>query len=128
MVVIPPGIDLLARGLVSLVVFVGVITSVNSLVTTRLGYVIPTWMVLLGAAVSIPMVSTIYVLALKFRNARRASAMGARLIPEVQGKMLGNFDVLKQMMDNFKHGYPGKILSGIANLINFTTYTSVLKI
>ncbi|KAF4623248.1 hypothetical protein D9613_002331 [Agrocybe pediades] len=107
MVVVTPGIDLLARGFFLLSAFVAVIVSLNSLVATRLGYVIPTWIVLLSTALGIPLLSSVYILALKFRTARQAAAMGARVVPEVQGKMLGNLDVLKEMMDNFRNGYPG---------------------
>jgi hypothetical protein len=33
--------------------------------------------------------------------------MGARIVPEAQGKWIGNLDILKRMMENLKIGYPG---------------------
>jgi hypothetical protein len=36
--------------------------------------------------------------------------MGACPVPKVKGRWLGNLDVLRMMMENWKNGYPGMFL------------------
>lgn len=107
MVFVTPGIDLLGQGLILLGSYFGTVVSVHSLVATRYGYQLPTWVVVSGAALSIPIFSTVYIMSRKLMLRRRAASMGARLVPEVPGKRLGNLDILGEMMEKLKTGYPG---------------------
>ncbi|KAF8883907.1 CYP63 cytochrome P450 monooxygenase-like protein [Gymnopilus junonius] len=107
MVLTTPGIDLLAKTFTVLHGFIWILLSINSIVTSRFGYNIPTWIVLAGTAISIPLFSTIYIMSIKVKNWRNAAALGARPVPEAQGKLIGNLDILKEMMDKQQTGYPG---------------------
>ncbi|KAJ7118154.1 cytochrome P450 [Mycena epipterygia] len=48
------------------------------------------------------------------RQRSAASALGARLSPLILGNSLGNIDVLLQMREMWKHGYPGDMLEALA--------------
>lgn len=109
MVYVTPGVDLLAKGSLILGAFVGTIVTFNSSVVARAGYHIPTWMLLAGTTIAIPVSLTVSVMSRKISNARQATAMGARIVPEAQGTWIGNLDILKKMMENLKFGYPGII-------------------
>ncbi|KIM37776.1 hypothetical protein M413DRAFT_448289 [Hebeloma cylindrosporum] len=60
MVYVTPGVDFLAKGFLILGAFVGTIITLNSSVAARAGYHIPTWMLLAGTTIAIPVLSTIY--------------------------------------------------------------------
>jgi len=107
MVYITPGVDLLVKGFLILGALVGTIITLNSSVVTRAGYHIPTWILLVGTSIAIPMLLIVSVMSRKLSNVRQAAAMGARIVPEAQGQWIGNLDILKKMMDNLKIGYPG---------------------
>ncbi|KDR78034.1 hypothetical protein GALMADRAFT_64763 [Galerina marginata CBS 339.88] len=107
MPIVTPGIDFLATNLSLLGLFVWLVVSLNSLVGSRFGYDIPTWMILAGTALSIPVFSTIYALSFKINHMRQAAAVGARVVPEAQGKWIGNLDILRDMMEKMRTGYPG---------------------
>lgn len=107
MVYVTPGVDFLAKGFLILGASAGTIITLNSSVIARAGYHIPTWMLLAGTTVAIPMILSVSVMSQKISNARQAAAMGARIVPEAQGQWIGNFDILKKMMEILKIGYPG---------------------
>jgi hypothetical protein len=111
MVFITPGVDFLAKGLVILAAFVGAIITFNLSVAARTGLFIPTWMLLAGTAIAIPLLLTVSIMTQKILNSRQAAAMGARVVPEVQGMWLGNLDILKKMIGNLEVGYPGTVPS-----------------
>lgn len=111
MVVVTPGIDFLARSVASVGLFFGIVVNVHSVVATRLGYHVPTWVVVAGTVLSIPTLATLNIMGQRIYNMYKASRMGARIIPEAQGKWFGNLDILLEMMKNLKTGYPGTSLS-----------------
>ncbi len=93
MVVVTPGVDYLAKGLVFLAGY-GIFTSTSvSYLAARAGYDIPRWMVLAAFTASVPLLSTIYVIGQKISRWRRSYTVGARIVPEVQGTYPGNLDV-----------------------------------
>ncbi|KAF8957214.1 cytochrome P450 monooxygenase pc-3 [Flammula alnicola] len=107
MVLVTPGVAFLARGLALLTVLFGFFTTATTVIATWFGYEIPFWMVKAGFAIGVPAVSVIYVLAKKLLDTRQAYSMGARIVPEVRGKLPGNLDIVQVMMENLKTGYPG---------------------
>lgn len=122
MVYITPGVDFLVKGSLILGAFVGTIVTLNSSVATKAGYHIPTWMLLAGTTIAIPVSLTISVMSRKISNARQATTMGARIVPEAQGQWLGNLDILKKMMENLKVGYPG--IFPFSNCLTWGRYSS----
>jgi len=42
----------------------------------------------------------------EFKQRRRAAAIGARIVPRVNGKWPGNVDILIRLLDNWRLGYP----------------------
>jgi hypothetical protein len=108
MVLITPGADMLLRASVGLGAFVGCASTAATILGDRLGYEIPTWVTAIGCIVSIPIILTVTVLGKKLSVRRRAWAAGARLVPEAQGLLPGNVDIVQKMMQNLKTGYPGE--------------------
>ncbi|KAJ3507902.1 hypothetical protein NLJ89_g6044 [Agrocybe chaxingu] len=104
---ITPGVRFLAKWTPVLGAYGGVTFALSSVAAARFGYEPPTWILVAGTALSIPVLSSIYVISLKIRKSRQAAAYGARIVPEAQGKVIGNLDVLQQMMEKLKTGYPG---------------------
>jgi hypothetical protein len=65
--------------------------------------------VIVGAIVlAIPIITTVRVVWAQIKKRRRATALGAQVVPMVSGKWLGNLDVFIQLVNNFRYGYPGK--------------------
>lgn len=61
------------------------------------------------ALLSVPAGVVFKIIWKEWADSREAEAMGARLAPRVRGKSLGNFDVLKVLMNYWKTGYPGEL-------------------
>ncbi|KAF7291570.1 hypothetical protein HMN09_01248100 [Mycena chlorophos] len=73
---------------------------------------IPTWALVAGSIVGVPIYISLRVVLRNWRHARAAAAMGARLAPtSKRGKLPGNLDLLIQMMEIWANGYPGDGLS-----------------
>ena len=64
-----------------------------------------TWTVL---STSVPVVLIARAWWQSWRTRRNAKRLGAVLIPVWEGKLPGNYDRLKEMMEEFEHGYPGE--------------------
>ncbi|KAF9526181.1 cytochrome P450 monooxygenase pc-1 [Crepidotus variabilis] len=65
------------------------------------------WMFVIGTLLCLPLISTIIVVSTKWSVRRQATAIGARVIPEVRGAWPGNLDILRFMIKKIKTGYPG---------------------
>lgn len=104
--VVTPGVDLIARilGLVGIVL--GLVLA-SLVAAARSGYKTPIWIALAGPVFGLPALVVIYIVSLKVSKRRQAASMGARIVPQVQGKWMGNLDILKRMLANLKSGYPG---------------------
>jgi len=114
MAVVTPGVDLIARILGLLGIVIGLVASLNA-AAAHSGYQVPTWIVLAGTAFGLPVLVTIYIVSQEVSKGRQAASMGARVVPQAQGNLIGNIDILKQMMANLKSGYPGQIFPFIHN-------------
>lgn len=77
------------------------------------GWAIPTWAVYAGALATIPLAVCLSI-GLRCWNVSRATKRyGATLAPPWEGKWFANFDVLRDVLNSFRHGYPGEYASTI---------------
>ncbi|PPR04351.1 hypothetical protein CVT24_013203 [Panaeolus cyanescens] len=122
MVVVTPGVDYLTKAFASLGAFVAVVVTANSWVSENTEYQYPTWAVLTGSIVGIPIMFSAMNVYQTLQKKRQAKALGARMIPEAEGSYPGNLDVLQRMMENLKRGYPGdgldELLEKKGNTVN----------
>lgn len=100
---ITPGVDFLAHHLIP----PSVISAALAFISSFLDLPFPRWTFVLIALLTVPAQVIFGTIWKEWADRREAEAMGARLAPRVQGKSLGNFDVLKELMDYWKTGYPG---------------------
>ncbi|KAJ7202712.1 cytochrome P450 monooxygenase pc-3 [Mycena haematopus] len=78
----------------------------SSLCTRLGGPEIPAWAAVVLAITCLPLYVFLSQFLRDWRNRRAAEALGARLVPLMKGKSIGNIDILKQMQFNRKYGYP----------------------
>jgi hypothetical protein len=69
----------------------------------------PIWVHMITLAICVPSYVAFRVRYRMQSNLRDADAMGARLVPPARGKLIGNIDILPQMINSFKHGYIGMV-------------------
>lgn len=103
MAIITPGIILLSRAFVSLLLLCAVIGLAGFILDNYFGIFVSKWILVVATVLVIP-------LRLSWADVqkhRRAAALGARVAPSV-GRWPGNLDVLLGLVKNFRHGYPGK--------------------
>ncbi|KAK7046124.1 hypothetical protein VNI00_007127 [Paramarasmius palmivorus] len=72
------------------------------------GIFFPAWAYVAVGILGWPAYATIRVLLKDINERRAAYVLGARVVPKVHGKLPGNLDILRQMMHNWRAGYPGK--------------------
>ncbi|TFK37275.1 cytochrome P450 monooxygenase pc-3 [Crucibulum laeve] len=106
MVLITPGIDFIARSFAVLGVAVATAAGVGSLLASR-GIVLSTWSLALGVVLGLPLLAALRIIKTEISHRRHAAALGSRMVPRAQGAMIGNIDILKSMMENWRSGYPG---------------------
>ncbi|KIM86354.1 hypothetical protein PILCRDRAFT_816295 [Piloderma croceum F 1598] len=106
MALLTPGVIFLSRTFVSLLLPCLVIAAVRFILDDRFGILIPKRVVFGATVLAVPIITTIRSTWAQIKKRRRAAALGARLVPKVPGKRLGNFDVLVQVINNVRHGYP----------------------
>ncbi|KAF7314609.1 Cytochrome P450 [Mycena kentingensis (nom. inval.)] len=113
MVALAPGPKLLAHLAVQLLskpVVLGLLLHHGSRRLTP-GNAIPVWGTVLVCVASIPLYVAFRIRSRDRKQAADAKAMGARLIPRVQGRWPGNLDVMLRTMKSSLHGYPGQTMS-----------------
>jgi hypothetical protein len=74
---------------------------------------LPIWVYMVILVISVPSYVAFRVRHRTLSDLRDADAMGARLVPPVRGKLIGNIDIIPQMINSFKHGYIGKSVIGL---------------
>lgn len=104
---VTPGVALLCRGAVYLSIYVGSVYYGASQIVIYSGVEVPKWLIITGALVAAPTLGRLYVALRDFRLKRRASALGARVVPKVRGTKIGNLDVVERTMKNTEMGYVG---------------------
>jgi len=103
-----PGVIFLSRTFLSLLFPCIVIATVRFILDDHFGIFIPKRIVIATTVLGIPIITTIRLGWVQIKRRRRAAVLGARVPPMVTGKWLGNLDLLKEIANNIKHGYPGK--------------------
>lgn len=78
MVVVTPGIDFIARYLVTFNVPSSLFTLSLRALRTTYGFPIPTWALVCGAVTFVPLMSVARIMYTSFDNERRAAVLGAR--------------------------------------------------
>lgn len=68
------------------------------------------WLLALAGLVSVPVNFFSRALWISLRDHREAAALGARLPPYVKGKLIGNYDIMSGLFEEFYNGYPGGVL------------------
>ncbi|KAF8055213.1 cytochrome P450 monooxygenase pc-1 [Lyophyllum atratum] len=106
MVIVTPGIDFIARHLALFSVPSALFAVCLRTLGTTYNYHIPTWVVVSGSVLFVPLLSTARIIYKTFKDKRRAAALGARLAPTVDGKSIGNIDILSTMRTLWDTGYP----------------------
>jgi hypothetical protein len=105
MALLTPGVIFLSR---TFVLPCLVIAAVRFILDVHFGVFIPKRVVFGATVLAVPIITSLRLTWAQIKKRRRATALGARLVPKVPGKRLGNFDVLVQVINNVRHGYPGK--------------------
>lgn len=81
--------------------------TIQLLLNRALDVRIPTWIVLFGSLVIVPIKAGIRVFLKERRDRQEAAAMGAQMVPKVRGKLLGNLDIVRKVKEAWATGYPG---------------------
>ena len=102
MVFITPGIDFLGRGAIFLCTPTSIVVGLNKCV----GLNLPPCILIMGTLFSFPTYATICIVVTQIFKPREAARLGACIVP-MQGKWIGNIDVLRSMNEKFEFGYPG---------------------
>lgn len=108
MAVVTPGVDFIVRNLVTLSIPPTLLAVALRALTAAYDLPLPTWLVISGSILSVPLIIAVRIISKSLYEKRRAAALGARLAPQIQGKSIGNFDILGVMRDLWDTGYPGK--------------------
>jgi hypothetical protein len=108
MAVLTPGAIFLARGFLSLLFPCIVIAGVRFLLHTQFDVFIPTWVLVTGSLLSVPVVIVARIAWDEVYQRHRAAVLGARLVPRLVGRWPGNIDVLIDVIDKVINSYPGE--------------------
>ena len=68
---------------------------------------LPSYVTWTFLAASVPITYSLKVFMLEIRNKRRAKALGATLAPRWDGRLPGNYDLLKEFLTRIDNGYLG---------------------
>lgn len=109
MAVLTPGLMFLSDRLLSLVCLSVLVASARLGLNAYLGHSTPPWAYAALTALFIPLALVTRIIFDEMHHRRRASALGARMVPRVIGRSFGNFDLLKAVFKQSQDGYPGKI-------------------
>ena len=99
---VAPGLALLARFAGNLFAYC-LIGTASWRLMSLCGISISSWWLVAGLIVSLP-------LGITFKNLARnyeAAAMGARPMHALRGKVVGNIDLMLQLVETMRTGYPG---------------------
>ncbi|KAF5393251.1 hypothetical protein D9757_000767 [Collybiopsis confluens] len=103
--ILTPGLTFIARILAGLGLFALGAVCVRRILD-RYAVFLSNALFLALSAVSIPALFAFLILLRDARHRWHAAALGARMVPKVRGKWIGNLDILKMMLDNHYRGYP----------------------
>lgn len=109
MAVLTPGLVFLSHRLLSLVCLSVLVASVRLALNAYLGLSTPAWAYAVLTALCVPLALILRIIFDEMHHHRRASVLGARMVPRVVGRSFGNVDLLKTLFKETQDGYPGKI-------------------
>jgi hypothetical protein len=101
-----PGVSFLVHRFPVLLIAVFVVFALEQ-VCAYFSVTIPTWFLVFASISSLPLYAAGQILLIFATERRDAVALGACSAPVVRGRWPGNIDVLRTMIHNFHHGYPG---------------------
>jgi hypothetical protein len=102
-----PGLRYIAKEALSCTVPVIWGVALQQLLNRALDVNIPTWIIICGSPVALPVGAVIRLLLKEWRDRQNAAAMGAQIVPKVKGKSFGNLDVVKKSKEAWMSGYIG---------------------
>jgi hypothetical protein len=85
-----------------------VIAGTRFILKARFDVFIPIWAMVTGGVLGIPVVIIARLVWDEIYQRRRAAALGARLVPRVEGRWPGNIDVLIDAIEKMRNSYPGR--------------------
>lgn len=107
MAVITPGVDFIVRHLVNFSLPPTLLAVALRYLAATYDFAVPTWLLVSGSILSVPLISATRIISKSVIDRRNAAAMGARLAPVIEGKSIGNLDILSVMRHDWDYGYPG---------------------
>ena len=118
-----PGLRYIAKEALSCTVPVIWGVALQQLLNKTLDVNIPTWVIICGSTVALPVRAVIRLFLKEWRDRRIAAAMGAQIVPKVKGKSFGNLDVVKKSKEVWMTGYIGMCnLMSHAPINNYTSF------
>ncbi|KAF7365298.1 hypothetical protein MVEN_00401600 [Mycena venus] len=104
-----PGVSYLGRNALMLGIPIAcAITLIRQVAVTIFHTRIPSWLLFCISATGVPLYTTLRLTLRQLHYRREAAKLGARLAPtSSRGKWPGNLDLLIEMQEIWKHGYPG---------------------
>ncbi|KZP20536.1 cytochrome P450 [Athelia psychrophila] len=109
MAVLTPGLVFLSHRLLSLVCLSVLVASVRLALNAYLGLSIPAWAYVVLTALCTPLALIMRIILDEMHHRRRASVLGARMVPRVIGRSFGNVDLLKTVFKETQDGYPADL-------------------
>ncbi|KAF5378580.1 hypothetical protein D9615_007123 [Tricholomella constricta] len=113
MVVVTPGVDFIALSLVKITVPSALFAFSLRALSNSYNYHVPTWALVSGSVLFVPLLSMARIIYKRFDDKRQAAALGARLAPTIDGKSIGNLDILSTMRRLWDTGYPADGLTEV---------------
>ncbi|KAF8631752.1 hypothetical protein AX15_002208 [Amanita polypyramis BW_CC] len=113
MVLLTPGVRLLASGVAYCSIPVIWATAIQCVMGRIYNIHVPTWAVALGSVAALPLAMYMRVFWKRWKDQRDADAMGAQVVPKAKGKKFGNLDIVQRMREVWEFGYPGDYLGGL---------------
>jgi hypothetical protein len=104
--VITPGIDFILSALAKYGLPPFVVSAAIRTFSPEGSHMTSTWILVSASAISVPFIVSATIAIKRLRHRYQAWKLGARLAPEVQGRWIGNFDVLATLNDRFENDYP----------------------
>ena len=106
MTIVTPGVHFHAKG-TFILSFPVVVAYAVGLVSGRIeGAQIDAWTLVSAGLITVPILAAARISLTCLRQRREAATLGAKMVPCIRGKWLGNADFLILMQHTIAHGYP----------------------
>lgn len=107
-ITVTPGVLFIGRNLLPILLATAFIAGIRHL-GTRFNVAVPsTWILVLASVLFVPISFAVGIIIKDISDRRAAAAMGARTAPRILGRLPGNLDSWKRMLNHFAYGYLGK--------------------